>query len=328
MLKTKLLCNLSLFDGGAAAPAAGTEGAGAQGDTNGTVPGATRRGRRSGEYANVMFGKQEVATPAEDSTDANTTPAAGENKGAKAPDTLEDRRKAFEAMIDGEFKDVYTEKTQKLINARFKESKALEDANAKTQPLLDMLSQRYGISDGDVAKLQSAIEADDAFWESAAAAEGMETGQYREMMKVKIRNASLEKQNAAFLAEKQNAENKELANARVQKWLDEGEALKATFPDFSFDTETENPQFMRLLRSGISVEHAYRLIHQDEIVAAERADAEKRIVDNIRARGVTPIENGAVPQSAFTVKDDPTKLSKKDRAEIAKRARRGETISF
>ena len=61
--------------------------------------------------------------------------------------------------------------------------------------------------------------------------------------------------------------------------------------------------------------------------SAARA-AEKQVVDTIRAKGARPAENGTAAQSAFTVKDDVSKLTREDRAEIARRAARGDSISF
>ena len=58
------------------------------------------------------------------------------------------------------------------------------------------------------------------------------------------------------------------------------------------------------------------------------AQAQKQVVDNIRSRGSRPAENGTVSRSGFTYKSDVSKLSKEDRAEIARRAARGETITF
>lgn len=87
-----------------------------------------------------------------------------------------------------------------------------------------------------------------------------------------------------------------------------------------------------MLRAGVPVRHAYEVVHMEEIkagVAQLTAQAtEKQVVDGIRARGARPQENGTTSQSAFTVKDDVSKLSKKDRAEIARRAMMGEKITF
>lgn len=330
MIIKKLLADLHLFDGGTAAggasgAAAAAGDVGVQGDTKGTVPGATRRGR-SGEYASVKFGKQE--TPAETAPAAaqeKSSDAGSDTKDAKASDTPKDRRKAFDKMINGEFKDIFTEKTQNLINARFKETKALEAQNAKAQPIMDMLMQRYNITDGDLTKLQTAIEQDDAYWSQAANEAGMGVEQFKELQKLK-------RENAAFNAERQRAQNQELINTRIQGWITEGEAVKAKFPDFDFYAESEDPQFMAMLRAGVPVEHAYKVKHFDRIMADTTATAkaatEKQIVDHVRAGGTRPVENGTAARSAFTVKDDVTRLSKADRAEIAQRVLRGETIKF
>ena len=65
-----------------------------------------------------------------------------------------------------------------------------------------------------------------------------------------------------------------------------------------------------------------------EAMSTSAAQAEKRVVENVRAKGARPAENGVAAQSGFVVKDDVSKLSRKERAEIARRAMRGETISF
>jgi hypothetical protein len=80
------------------------------------------------------------------------------------------------------------------------------------------------------------------------------------------------------------------------------------------------------------MEVAYHAMHHSEIVSnavsAAKAETEKNVVDNIRARGSRPQENGTQSQSSFTVRDDPHSLTKAERAEIARRAARGEVISF
>jgi len=63
-------------------------------------------------------------------------------------------------------------------------------------------------------------------------------------------------------------------------------------------------------------------------VLQNRQAQEKAVVDNIRARGSRPSENGTSSQSAFIVKDDVSKLSKEDRRNIAKRVMMGEKITI
>lgn len=317
---------LDLFEGGAAgAAAAGGNGAGASatGDTQAST-GSTRRGKNSGEYSNVVFGKQD-AQPAGAGTEG--APAAGEKKAEvqTTSNTLEEKRKQYRAMIEGEFKDFYTEDTQRIINRRFKEGKVAEDALQKQQPVIDMLMQRYKIADGDMAKLLSAVENDDAYWSEAAEEAGMTVEAYKQFTKQQRELEAIRKQQT------QN-QQREAAEKQLQQWITEGEEVKAAYPGFDLKAEAENPRFMSMLKAGVPVMHAYKVMHMDEIMTDAMQTAAKRseqaVVNNIRARGSRPAENGLSSQSAFTVKDDVSKLSKKDRAEIAKRAARGETIKF
>lgn len=311
--------DLRMFDGDGGAAAVG-----AQGETNGAVPGTTRRGK-TGEFSNVLFGKQESATvtPA---AEAQDTHAAGENVEEKtSKNTLEDRRKAFRDMINGEYKDVFTEESQRIINRRFKETRTQETQLQAQQPVIELLKQRYGIADGDMGKLMTALENDNSYWTEAAEEAGMSVEQFKEFQKAK-------RENAAFVAAEENRKKSEAQQAQVQQWLNESAAMKEKFPNFDLNTELQNPHFLSMLRSGTPIEHAYKVMHFDELmsgaVSAATVSTEKRVIDNVRARGARPAENGTTSQSAFTVKDDVSKLTKAERAEIAKRGMRGEKIQF
>lgn len=330
--------NLCLFDGGAAGAAAagageGT-GSGTQGDSQQTDPGATRRGnqttaaqrRGSGEYSNVKFGKQDQ--PAAAGGQQANPPDAGEEskKGVETTsDTLEDKRKAFRALVDGEYKDQYTEDTQRIIDRRFRETKNLEAQLSQQKPILDMLMQRYKIGDGDLGKLTQAIENDNAYWSQAAEEAGMSVEQYKQFQK-------LQRENAQLLQAQRRSQNQQAAEKQLQKWYQEADAMKADYPGFDLGRESQDPQFLSMLRSGVPVKLAYEVMHMDEIkstVAQTTAQqTEKQVVEGIRAKGARPAENGTSSQSGFVVKDDPAKWTKKDRAEIVRRVQRGEQIKL
>lgn len=258
----------------------------------------------------VVYGKQEAAG----------TPAAAENT-----DPVEEKRKAFLDMVKGEYKDIYTQETQKIIDRRFKETKNLESRLASTQPTIDMLLQRYNITDGDLSKLQAAVENDDVYWENAADEAGMTTEQYKKFQKMQRENANL-------LRAQKEREGQAAAEAQVQKWQAEERDVQATYPDFNLQAEIQNPDFARLITAGIPVRHAYEVTHLDAIKstvkATTAAQTEKAVTDNIRARGMRPKENGTAAQAAFTVKDDVTKLTRQDREDIARRVAMGEMIRF
>ena len=320
---------LDLFDGAAGAAASGAgegAGSGTQGETQQTSPAATRRGS-SGEYGNVKFGKQDQ--PAAAGEQRADPPAAGEESKKQGVETtsntLEEKRKAFRAMVDGEYKDQYTEDTQRIIDRRFRETKNLETQLSQQKPILDMLMQRYKIGDGDLGKLTQAIENDNAYWSQAAEEAGMSVEQYKQFQK-------LQRENAQLLQAQRRSQNQQAAEKQLQKWYQEAEAMKADYPDFDLGRESQDLQFLSMLRSGVPVKLAYEVKHMDEIKAGVAQNTakttEKQVVDGIRAKGARPAENGTSSQSGFVVKDDPAKWTKKDRAEIVRRVQRGEQIKL
>lgn len=320
---------LDLFDGAAGAAASGAgegAGSGTQGETQQTSPAATRRGS-SGEYSNVKFGKQDQ--PAAAGGQQANPPDAGEESKKQGvettSDTLEDKRKAFRALVDGEYKDQYTEDTQRIIDRRFRETKNLEAQLSQQKPILDMLMQRYKIGDGDLGKLTQAIENDNAYWSQAAEEAGMSVEQYKQFQK-------LQRENAQLLQAQRRSQNQQAAEKQLQKWYQEAEAMKADYPGFDLERESQDPQFLSMLRSGVPVKLAYEVKHMDEIkssVAQTTAQqTEKQVVEGIRAKGARPAENGTSSQSGFVVKDDPAKWTKQDRAEIVRRVLRGEQIKL
>lgn len=341
-MKSENLLNirLDLFDGGAAAGGDGA-GAAAPASQNGdgakggsqAAPGSTRRGK-SGEFQNVLFGKQSAPAAAGEGggqEGQQQSSVAGSDKDKQpgvttTSDTLEARRKAFQDLVNSEeYKDIYTEETQRIINRRFRETQNLEQQVARNQPLIDMLMQRYKISDGDIGKLTAAIENDDAYWSEAAEEAGMSVEQYKQFQK-------LQRENAALMRDQQQRRSQQAAQQQLQKWYGEAEQVKGVYPSFDLNAEVKNQQFLSMLKSGVPMQHAYEVVHLDDIkagVAKMQAKAtERQVVDGIRAKGARPQENGTTSQSAFTVKDDVSKLTKAERAEIARRVARGETIKF
>lgn len=313
--------DLTLFDG--------AEGGAASSQTGETQasPGSTRRGK-SGEYNTVVFGKQDgrEQAPAVQETAQASDAGEREKQGVETTsNTREAKRKAYRDMVNGEYKEFYTEDTQRMINNRFKDVKALETKLGQIQPVLDLLNQRYGIENGDLQKLVQAVEDDDAYWSEAAEEAGLSVEQYKQFQR-------LQRQNEALLRQQRQQRGQEAAQRQLQQWYQEAEAMKGDYPSFDLGAESQNPQFLSMLRAGVPVQHAYEVIHMDEIkagVAKLTAKAtEKQVVSGIRAKGARPQENGTATQSAFTVKDDVSKLTKRDRAEIARRVARGEKIAF
>lgn len=93
---------------------------------------------------------------AETRRDSSGPPTPGsDNKpdASTTSNTLEAKRRAFQDLVNGEYKDIYTEETQRIIDRRFRETRNLEQQVGQYQPVIDMLMQRYQIGDGDMGKL-------------------------------------------------------------------------------------------------------------------------------------------------------------------------------
>ena len=330
--------NLQLFNGGAAG-AAGGEGAAAeatQGNEN-ALPkadtnrrsGGSRRGR-SGAFENVGFGKQDAAAGTVPSSDAGSNQGEGNaNKSgvSTTSDTLEAKRAAFEKLIGegGEYRDIFTERTQQIINRRFKDGKLQEQTIADQKPIMDILMQRYNIENGDAKALLKAIEEDNTYWESAAEEHGMTVDQFKKMKQ-------MERESAELHAMRQKRAADEHAQQQLANWMRQAEGLKEMYPGFDFRAEIGNRDFQGLLRAGVSVQQAYELIHMDEIKqaaaksAAQTASAQMQA--NLKAKQSRPAENGTNSKTAVIVKNDVSKLTRAERAEIARRAQYGEKITF
>lgn len=312
--------SLCLFDGeggGAAAPAA-------QGETQAST--GTTRQSKPGALSDVKYGKQpevEVQTEAQ--------PDAGAEEKVKdvesTSDALEAKKKAFRELINGEYKDLYTQETQRMIDRRFKEARENEKRMKSFQPVLDTLMERYGIEDGDAKRLLEAVDNDHAYWSEAAEEAGMSEDQYKEFRRLKRENAEL-------LRSQQEQQQNEFFRAQGEKWYKEAEVMKGNpmYQNFDLMQEIQNPEFLNLLKAGTPVEHAYRVLHFDELmgsaVQAAAASTEKKVADSVRAKGSRPNENGTNSNSAFVTKTDPTKLTRADFEEIERRVARGERISF
>lgn len=328
MPERKLLkLNLQLFNDGGAAAGEGSAEATAGASKVETKPSGSNRRSKSGAFDNVVFGKQDSAL-----ADGTATPDtegkakdAGKADVTTTSDTLEARRKAYDELINGEYKDIHQERFQQIFDRRFKEVKGMEAKLAAQKPVIDMLMSRYGVGDNDMAKLEQALTEDTQYWEQVAEEHGMTVDQYQAMQK-------LERENAELKAIRE----REIGQARFQQqidtWYKEADAVKEIYPSFDFKTEAQNPEFINLLRHGNSVEHAYKVLHFDELTenaaraAAQTADAQAQA--RIKSKASRPAENGTSSQSAAIVRNDVASLTRAERAEIARRVQRGEKIVF
>ncbi|MBE7025045.1 MAG: hypothetical protein E7408_03205 [Ruminococcaceae bacterium] len=326
VLKRMFKVDLQLFNDGGAA---GAEGSGATATENApkveSKPSGSNRRSKSGEFDNVVFGKQEGTTATEATTPATEGQLTGASKTdvSITSDTLEARRKAYNDLINGEYKDLDQERFQQVFDRRFKQVKGMEADLAAQKPILDKLMARYGVN--DVAQLDRALTEDTEYWERVAEEKGMTVEQYHAMEKLKRENEELMAMRRREIGQKQ-------AEEQINTWYREADKVKELYPSFNFAREAQNPEFLKLLKSGVGVEHAYRTLHLDEItqnaarVAAQTADAQAQA--RIKQKASRPSENGTSSQSAAIVRNDVSSLTRAERAEIARRVQRGEKIVF
>lgn len=234
-------------------------------------------------------------------------------------------KKEFERLIKGDYKEFYEERVKENLNRRFRESAQKRQRNAQNDRIAQMLYERYNIADGDADSLMNAIESDNAYLAAEAGKRGMSIEDYKY-----IRH--LERENRTFHERQAEYEAAEKANLTVKHWYDESQSLKESYPDFDIFAEAKNPSFVSLLKSGIDVKTAYEVVHHSELVsrAADAAakEAERKTADAIRQRAQRPAENGISSSSSAIITNSVSSLSAKEREEIARRAARGERITF
>lgn len=305
---------LMMFAEGAAA--AGATGAGAAGATGADAADAAVKPGKA-DLSAVVYGKEAEAPKAEE---AQSDAQPDVKREGEAPD----RAAQFEKRIRGEDKDLFDARVQAIIDQRFKETKALQERTAKLNPALELLSKKYGIDATDADKLAAAIESDDSYFEDEAVQRGMTVKELKEVKALERENAKLR----AAETERVNAEKIAGYKAEIDKQV---RTTAQLYPGFDFDQERMNPGFDRLLRAGVDVKTAYEVTHKDEIVGGAMryaaAEVQKKTVDDIRARGQRPAENGLGAQAPSLVrKADVNSFTREDRDEIARRAARGERI--
>jgi len=222
----------------------------------------------------------------------------------------------FEELIKGKFKKQFSKKVQKIVKSRIKEVKELKETSDKNAEFVSALMEKFNIKDGDTEKLERMIDE-------------MMT---HENNNDKTKNTQLLRRLIAensFLKEERDSKIRAIeARSRAEKWRKEAEETKKAYPDFDINKELENPEFCRLLKAGVGVKSAYEVLNIEAILDKNSKEAEKMVVNSIRLKGNRPVENGSDPTSGIILASNVDKLTKKQRAELAKRAARGEKIEF
>ena len=322
---------LDLFDGAAAGGEGGAAAAPAASGAERSVPeGAPAlKSRKAGAFDNVVYGRPPAA-------ETGAPDAGGQADQGTDGNPEEDRKAQYRKFKEGDFKDLFDADINRIMGRATKKNSTLQAQIDSYQPTIEILQQRYGTDDMKV--IAAKLENDDAYWQEEADEAGMTVEQMKHQKKMERDQKRLERDNQALLqtiaAQQQQAEG----DKRMSRWLAEGEQLKARFPSFNLQTEDEDPKFAKTVRylTDIGfvnpVEATFYSMHGSELMsnAASSAAAatEQKITANVRAKGARPAEAANTPKGAVTYKNDPSKFTKADRAEIARRSLRGEKVSF
>ena len=246
-------------------------------------------------------------------------------EGQQAEQTPEEREKAFNDMINGDFRDLFDARMQKAIKERVGEVKQLQQQLQQQNDVIGLVAKKYGISTDKMGDIREALESDDVFWEEAAADQGMTVDSYKKMMKLEVENESLHKA-------REEAERKNQKDAVFQKWDREAEELKRMYPQFDLQSEIQDKRFLDLMGAGIDMRTIYETLHHDEILPALMQQtakaATKQQAAAARSGQMRPAENGMSSRPAAQTVKDPAKMTKEERQEYARRAARGEIITF
>lgn len=232
-----------------------------------------------------------------------------------------------EIMADPE----YNKEMQAVVRASLKGRNAAKENLDKLAPALEVLARKYDLDPAnmDYDALTQAIHDDNDYYEDKA----LEMG-------VPLETAKKIDQQERATARQQRQEALNLEQQKIQRHFDsleqQGEAMKATFPNFDLRKELQNPVFARMTSPniGLSVADAYYAVHRNEIqTASMQATAQKtaqKISNDIQAGSRRPNEAGTSGQAPSVTTFDYRKASKEERAALKQRiheaAARGEKL--
>ena len=290
MKKFKL--NLRLFDGEGGSAAAGSAGEGA---------------------SQVATGTQANGLIVNDSQGISQDISQGQVAAVQGTD-FENYMNSHKDEADKWFSERFQEK----FNKRYAPiRKQLNAANS----VMEMLATKYGIEDSkNIEAITKALEEDDMLYAERAEANGRTIDEQRQW-------DMLERENRMYREQRQQAERSEQIQRQMDEWDQQSKNLKQLFPTFNLDQELQNPEFEQALRSGLSMERAFYAVHGEEIFSGAMQNTAQEVrqatVQDMAARRGRPKENAMGSQASAHVSKDVHKLTKQERAEIARRSMNG-----
>lgn len=333
---TKYKLNLHMFNGDGGASAAPAAGNGEAGIAAENAPVVLEDGTQVDSRLAARMQKQEARRKARGQAPLYQAPAeqpAAPEQQAEAPQAEDQANPAndlearWKELKKGEMRDLYNRDVQETIQKRFKNQTDAQAVLDKLMPAINALAKQRGIEEGNLDAFIENVEKDDSLIEDAAAEAGMTVESYRTM-------EQLRQENERYQAEKQASQREEALRAHYAKLTKQAEALKTRIPGFDLVKELQNDTFLRLTspEGGLDVETAYYAIHHREMEPQAMAygiqKAQEQMAQTIQANRARPVEGALKGGQATNFQIDPRTMTRAQREEMKRRARRGERIEM
>lgn len=230
----------------------------------------------------------------------------------------------YEELIKSDdYKDAHKEYMEKTINDRVKKYKGVESENKTMRNALNTIALKYGIdsaSETFMDDLNSAIEADDSYYEKYAYDHDMTPQDARKIVTLerKVRESEAEQARIA----QEEAQREEFRRVQMNADL-----TKAKYASFDLSTELQNPSFVRILQAtNGDTTAAYQAVHHDEIIRGISAmvaqEAKAKTANAMSVNSNRPIENGLSSSAPSQVQTDFSRMNLEQLRAYAEEQRR------
>lgn len=244
--------------------------------------------------------------------DEAITEEAGE---PSAPDAGEHEKENtekpdFDELIKGDYREEYGKRVSEVIKKRLKENSSLEKDMKQLRSAIGSLGQSLGIeadkTEDIILELKKRIGKDDVS-SNAQGADPDDDG------KDTFRTDTLK--------------------MTLDKLIRGCAYTKEFYPGFDIARELKDPGFRAMLAiTGNDPKKSFEILHHDEIIASAVQDAarrtEEKLAGSIASRAQRPSEGATENTASIYIDNDPRSLTRAQRADIKKRVRRGERITW
>lgn len=227
----------------------------------------------------------------------------------------------FDNLIKGDYKKQYDDRVHKNIAGKVAQINKLKAQNDSYAPIIRELSMKYNIQDGNLDSILNAIQKDTKSYEDEAYEKNMSVDEVIHLKRI-------EAENREFKRQAMEAQNRALMTEQINKWVDDAHKFSEMNPAFDFQKETQNQQFVELLKAGIDVKTAYNVMHINEIVDSAGQVKERETIDRIKSRNSRPDELTKGLTSKVAVKNDVNSFTDEDFERVKQLAAQGKRIVF